>query len=383
MPTPLIIQNQKEFESIADHLKGLDAFAIDTEFDNNHYAYGFTLCLIQIATPDTCFLIDPFDIKDLTPLWRVLENPNIEKILHDCGEDMRLFFTLDCFPKNIFDTSVATKLLNFEKIGLGNVLSEVLGVAFSKQKQQSNWLKRPLLPQQLEYAANDVIHLLALRDALTQQLKEQNRWEWFVQSKTFLARKSFAPKIKDTFLSAKEQKEFNPFEQFVLNELYRFRDKQAQRVGKPVYQVIAENVVHNVLQNAETLDNWTTLKGVHYKLQTPQIAAQLKEVLAQASDSAKELKIPTEKPKLTPIQLKEIQLRSTRANILKNEVFLPIKRWLEQKYGLLLTPYLLSNETISTLISGEGTLAEICPMFQQNIIREAAEAIGIDISAFY
>lgn len=383
MPTPLIIQNQKEFESIADHLKGLDAFAIDTEFDNNHYAYGFTLCLIQIATPDTCFLIDPFDIKDLTPLWRVLEDPNIEKILHDCGEDMRLFFTLDCFPKNIFDTSVATKLLNFEKIGLGNVLSEVLGVAFSKQKQQSNWLKRPLLPQQLEYAANDVIHLLALRDALTQQLKEQNRWEWFVQSKTFLARKSFAPKIKDTFLSAKEQKEFNPFEQFVLNELYRFRDKQAQRVGKPVYQVIAENVVHNVLQNAETLDNWTTLKGVHYKLQTPQIAAQLKEVLAQASDSAKELKIPTEKPKLTPIQLKEIQLRSTRANILKNEVFLPIKRWLEQKYGLLLTPYLLSNETISILISGEGTLAEICPMFQQNIIREAAEAIGIDISAFY
>ncbi|MEZ4900642.1 MAG: ribonuclease D [Spirosomataceae bacterium] len=338
MSTPIFIQNQKSFEGVAEALGKVDAFAIDTEFDNNHYAYGFTLCLIQIATADTCYLIDPFEVKDLSRLWLILENSAIEKVLHDCGEDMRLFYLHGCSPKNIFDTSIATKLLGFEKIGLGSVLSEVLEIEFSKQKQQSNWLKRPLTSQQLEYAANDVRHLLALRDTLTLELRSKNRWEWFMQSMAFLEHKNFAPKAKDSFLTTKDLKLFNPFEQYVLNELYRFRDSQAQRIGKPVYQVIIENIIHQAIQNAAILDDWTNLKGIHYKLQNPAIAAQLKGVLEEATQRAIELNIPVKKPRPTPQQLKEMQLRAERSNTLKNEIFLPIKRWLEEKYGILLTP---------------------------------------------
>jgi len=383
MPTSVFIQSQKEFESVAEYLNGLDAFSIDTEFDNNHYAYGFTLCLIQIATSERCFLIDPFEVKDMSSLWRILENPDIEKVLHDCGEDMRLFYLHDCFPKNIFDTSVAVKLLNYERIGLGSVLDEVLGIAFSKQKQQSNWLKRPLVPKQLEYAANDVIHLLALRDALTEQLKEQNRWEWFCQSQEFLERKNFAPKIKDTFLSTKQQKEFGPFDQYVLNELYRFRDQQAKRIGKPVYQVITEGVIQDVYHNPNLLIDWANLKGVHYKIQHPLIVTQIKEVINNATAVAEKLGLLHEKQTLTGQQRNELNWSNTRLNTLRNDVFVPIKRQIEQQHGLLLTPYLLSNEMINILLTEDAKLSDICPLFQQQIIKEAAVAIGVDISAFY
>ena len=60
-----------------------------------------------------------------------------------------------------------------------------------------------------------------------------------------------------------------------------------------------------------------------------------------------------------------------------------MKRWIEEKYGSLFVPYILSNEVISTLIGGELKLTDIGPPFQQAIIREAAAALSIDISAFY
>ena len=382
MSIPVFIQSQEDFISLAEHLNRLEAFAIDTEFDNNHYAYGFKLCLLQIATSDTCYLIDPFEIQDLSPLWRVLENPNVEKVLHDSGEDMRLFYLHGCSPRRIFDTSIATKLLNFEKIGLGSVLSEVLGIESSKKKQQSNWLKRPLLPLQLEYAANDVIYLLKLREVFTERLQAQNRWEWFQQSMVFLEQKSYAPKSKSTFLSFKEQKEFHPFDQHILNELYRFRDEQAQRISKPVYQVIPESIIHEIVRQPTILDDWMSLKGIHYRIQNDLIADKFKTIYKQAQKAAEDAQLPKFKRQLNRQEIAEAQERATRNNALRDGIFLPIKRWIEQEYSLLLAPYVLSNEIINQLISEEAKLSDIGPTFQQNIIKDAALALGIDISAF-
>ncbi|MFN8348227.1 MAG: ribonuclease D [Spirosomataceae bacterium] len=382
MPIPVFIQNPSEFERLTEDLNRVEAFAIDTEFDNNHYSYGFNLCLLQIATPDACYLIDPFEIRDLSPLWKVLENPEVEKILHDSGEDMRLFYLHGCSPRNLFDTSIAAKLLHFEKIGLGSILSEVLGVEFNKKKQQSNWLKRPLMPMQLEYAANDVIYLSALRTIFTERLRAQNRWDWFKQSMAFLEKKNYAPKPKSTFLSFKEQKEFHPFDQYILNELYRFRDEQAQRINKPVYQVLPESLIHELLREPSVLDNWLTLKGIHYRLQNEVVADKLKAIYENARRVAEETQLPQVKRQLSRQEAALAQQRATRYNTLRDTTFIPIKRWIEDRYSPLFAPYVLSNETISQLIAGEATLAEIGPPYQQNIIKEAASALGIDISAF-
>ncbi len=382
MSIPLIIQTQEAFEKVVEQLSGLEAFAIDTEFDHNHYAYGFTLCLIQIATPDTCYLIDPFVVSDLTPLWRVLESETSEKIFHDCGEDLRLLHLHGCSPRNIFDTSVAAKMLSLEKIGLSSVLYELLGVESSKTKQQSNWLKRPLLPMQLEYAANDVIHLPALRKLTAERLQAQNRWEWFEQMMRVVEQKDYSPKSKETFLSAKEQRDFSPYHQHILNELYRFRDEQAKRINKPHYQVFSEKIVYQVMEHPPVLNDWMALKGIHYRIQNESVAEQFRAVLEQAQTTAKAQQLSTQKRVPTGQEIAEWQRKSTRYNRLREHVFLPIKRWIEESYGAHFAPYVLSNETIGMLIGGEMKLSEINPAFQQSIIREAAQTLNIDISAF-
>jgi ribonuclease D len=382
MSIPVMIQTQEEFEKVVKHLSGLEAFAIDTEFDHNHYAYGFTLCLIQIAAPDTCYLIDPFSIPDLTSLWRVLEDERSEKIFHDCGEDLRLLHLHGCSPRNIFDTSVAAKMLSFEKIGLSSVLNELLGVESSKKKQQSNWLKRPLLPLQLEYAANDVIHLLALRKLFAERLQAQDRWEWFEQMMRVVEQKDYSPKPKETFLSPKEQRDLTPFQQYILNELYRFRDEQAKYINKPHYQVFPEQLVYQVMQTPMVLKDWMNIKGIHYRIQNESVAERFRAVLEQAETTAKERSLSTQKQSPTSQEVAEWQRKAARYNRLREHVFLPIKRCIEENYGSHFAPYILSNETISSLISGDIKLSEVAPAFQQHIIRDAAQALNIDISAF-
>lgn len=382
MSSPIFIHTQAEFERVAERLNHFPAIAIDTEFDNNHYAYGFTLCLFQVATSDACYLIDPFEVKDLSALWRVIENPAVEKVIHDSGEDFRLLYLHGCSPRNIFDTSVATKLLCFEKIGLASVLGEVLGIESSKKKQQSNWLKRPLSDMQLDYAANDVIYLLELRDRLTERLQQQGRWEWFQQSMAFLENKSYVPKTRNTFLSPKEQRDFSPFDQHILSELYRFRDEQARRFGKPTYQILTDAQIHQILIDPTTLTNWLQLKGLNPRMQTPWAVDQLKQVIHQAKAEGTKRQLLHERVKPSPQEFAEMQQRAARSNALREGTFLPIKRWIEEKYGSLFVPYILSNEVISTLIGGELKLTDIGPSFQQAIIREAASALSIDISAF-
>ena len=82
------------FNAAIKHLLSADSVAFDLEFDSSRYSYGFTLCLVQICTKERCFVIDPFKIKDLKPLFAILEDPSILKIAHSGDQDLRLLHSL-------------------------------------------------------------------------------------------------------------------------------------------------------------------------------------------------------------------------------------------------------------------------------------------------
>ena len=125
-----------------------------------------------------------------------------------------------------------------------------------------------------------------------------------------------------------------------------------------------------------------SLKGIHYRIQNESVAEKFKAIYKQAQRNAEDSQLPKFKRQLSRQEIVDAQQRATRNNALRESVFLPIKRWIEQQYSLLFAPYVLSNETISQLISGEAKLSDIGPIYQQNIIKEAALALEIDISGF-
>ncbi|MFN4144744.1 MAG: ribonuclease D [Runella sp.] len=295
MPNYHLIQTPESLEKATQEMQRYGTLAVDTEFDNNHYRYGFTLCMVQMATPDACFLIDTLAINNLKPLWELLEEAQIEKVFHDCGEDMRIFYLNSCTPKGIFDTSLAAKILGYEKLSLTNILFEVLYLAPTLDKQRSDWTQRPLTDSQLEYAAYDVIHLLTLRDTLAQKLQNQQLWGTFQQMMQQTEQKDYAPKPKTTFLSVAEQRSFSPFDAYILNELYRFRDQQAQQINRPPYQIIAPAVLHHVLQDASILNHWEKVKGVHHRLRSATAGQMLKDIYNAAVSKAEEAGLSRQK----------------------------------------------------------------------------------------
>ena len=142
---------------------------IDTEFMPEG-RYRPLLCLVQVCVGDEVVVLDPLegDLDDPAPLAEVLADPAIEVVLHAGRQDVAILrrewgttFT------NVFDTQVAAGFAGFSaQAGYTGLLHDVLQIRLAKSASFTRWDARPLTPEQLRYAREDVEHLLALADEL-------------------------------------------------------------------------------------------------------------------------------------------------------------------------------------------------------------------------
>ena len=136
---------------------------LDTEFIRER-TYWPQLALAQLAIGDDILLIDtlvPGMCEALAPL---LADPSVLKVMHSASEDVvALKRACGTPPTPLFDTQIAAAIAGIGAgMGYQRIVQEVLGVTLAKGEQRSDWLRRPLTPAQLEYAADDVVHLLSL-----------------------------------------------------------------------------------------------------------------------------------------------------------------------------------------------------------------------------
>jgi ribonuclease D len=172
---------------LADRAAEGGRIAIDTEFVSER-RYQALLCLMQVAVPDPAAdggvrteVLDPLEGEpDFSPLARVLADPGVEVVMHAGRQDVAILRrTLDTEVTGVFDTQVAAGFLGFgNQEGYESLVRKVLKVKLMGSEGFTRWDRRPLTPQQLEYAADDARMLLALGDELERQLEERGRLEW-------------------------------------------------------------------------------------------------------------------------------------------------------------------------------------------------------------
>jgi ribonuclease D len=172
---------------LADRAADGGRIAIDTEFVSER-RYQALLCLMQVAVPDPSAeggvrteVLDPLEgDPDFSPLARVLADPGVEVVMHAGRQDVALLRrTLDTEVTSIFDTQVAAGFLGFgNQEGYESLVRKVLKVKLTGSEGFTRWDRRPLTPQQLEYAADDARLLLALGEELERRLEERGRLEW-------------------------------------------------------------------------------------------------------------------------------------------------------------------------------------------------------------
>ncbi|MFT5726341.1 MAG: ribonuclease D [Desulforhopalus sp.] len=160
-----LIQDEAALNLLVQKARQTDAVALDTEFvwERTYYPQ---LGLIQIALSDEeCYLIDPIAIKDLSPLGKLLSDRSVIKILHDAPQDLSILQSATgAVPQNIFDTRLAAGFSDFPAtLSLANLIKELLDIDLAKTETRTNWIKRPLTEDQVDYALDDVRYLRAIR----------------------------------------------------------------------------------------------------------------------------------------------------------------------------------------------------------------------------
>ncbi|WP_347979096.1 ribonuclease D [Microbacterium sp. ProA8] len=152
---------------------GVGPVAVDVERASG-FRYSQRAYLVQVYRRGAgVFLFDPPPIGDFRALQEAIGGE--EWVLHAASQDLPSLREIGLEPASIFDTELAARLLGHERVGLGAVVEDTLGITLAKAHSASDWSTRPLPQSWLEYAALDVEHLVDVRDKLVQELVEQGK----------------------------------------------------------------------------------------------------------------------------------------------------------------------------------------------------------------
>lgn len=153
---------------------------LDTEADSLHH-YHEKLCLLQVNCAGRYALIDPLAVADVSELLALLDEG--ELWFHGADYDLTLLRrSYGWNPRIIRDTQIAARLLGSRQFGLASLVKQHFDIDLCKASQKADWSRRPLPPNMLSYAVDDVRYLLPLADRLVAGLREKGREGWFHES---------------------------------------------------------------------------------------------------------------------------------------------------------------------------------------------------------
>ena len=226
--------------------------AIDTEFMSER-RYQAMLCLAQLAVADPdapdgvrTEILDPIEGDlDAGPLAAVLADPAVEVVVHAGRQDVAILKrTWQTDIQNVFDTQVAAGFLGYGvQEGYGSLVRKVLGVEPAGGEAFTHWDRRPLTDQQLEYARADAAHLLALGDALEEQLAAAGRLEWAREESRVVAQSSDERDPAAIFARLPKVARLRARDRAVAIELVEWRERVAARLDRSVPSILPDHVL--------------------------------------------------------------------------------------------------------------------------------------------
>ncbi|MBN2745329.1 MAG: HRDC domain-containing protein [Bacteroidales bacterium] len=337
-------------------LSGSKEISVDLEFDNNLHHYGFKLCLMQIGLKNDAYVLDPYYI-DIQQFFGILENESIRKTVFSFGEDLRLLHSMGCFPRNLFDISMAAKFLNYEKISLADVVFSHLGITIEKNQQISDWCSRPLKTQQIDYAAGDVIWLDDLRNGFMELLRSKNMLSWMEEENIKMSESDFSQLIYNK-LSTKLLRNLNQIEGHYLEGFWNFREEIAAEYDKPAYQIISNNVLTEMAQNPQMLKSFSQLKGVFHGLKNEFYQQKFNELYQKLNNEIRLLKLSSQLPaikKLGADEYKQMRLKKMEAEKTKEILLKPIQNLIRRDFGEFAVNYIFSNRIMDEIALNDRT----------------------------
>jgi len=309
---PTLIENKEDLVTLVHQARQTDAVALDTEFVWERTYYP-KLGLIQIALSDEdCFLIDPCAIEDLTPLGPLLSDRSTVKILHDAPQDLVILHrSTGAVPQNIFDTRLAAGFSNLPAtLSLSNLVKEVLDITLEKTETRTNWLQRPLSPEQISYGLNDVRYLRATRVLLLSRIIGPKIRSWLHEELNLLNNPAnySGPAVNTRYCKIGGCNSLNRQGLAILKNLTIWREGIARKKNRPRGHIIKDSVLIKIakkkLHSKEMLQEAGVLSTSGFKKYGHTVAAIVTKTLSQAEETYPALQKPI---RLNPTQKESLK----------------------------------------------------------------------------
>lgn len=261
-----------DLPALADRARAHGRIGIDTEFMSEG-RYWAQLCVVQVVVDGEgadgavhTAVLDAIEGFDSGPLAEVLADPGVEVVLHAGSQDVAILNRCwDTSITSIFDTQIAAGFTGTgAQLAYGRLLDELLDLRLEKSAGFTRWDVRPLTDEQVEYARGDVLHLLALADALQARLEEKGRLQWALEE---CRRLESASDIRDPDVAYRRLPrvgQLRPRARAVAKEVAAWRERTARDENRPLGSVLSDVALMEVAKRQpRAVAGLEQIRGIH------------------------------------------------------------------------------------------------------------------------
>jgi ribonuclease D len=349
--TPPVTTSVDLLDALARLAAG-DFVALDTEFMRES-TYFPKLCLIQAATSDACAVLDPLALPELEPLWQFLGDRRRTKVLHAARQDLEVLATAtrgQAVPGPIFDTQIAAALLGHPaQIGYGSLVAERLGHTLAKGHTRADWTRRPLTPEELQYAEDDVRYLVPLYLDLRAALEAAGRLDWLYEETRELENLDLHRTDPDAaWRRLKGLDRLQPQQRATAKLLAQWREAAAIKHDKPRGWILADDALREIAERLPTttrdLETIRNLPPGVVRRRGEELMALIERGRGDAVNEAAASNPPRPQPQQLALVSKLMNLaRETALHAKINAEVLATRRDIEQLVFARRTEHLLSG----------------------------------------
>jgi len=291
------VDTQGGFTAIVDALQREPVVGLDTEFHRER-TFHAQLALMQLVwgAPDApeIALVDATKV-DIAEFACVLHS-DTTIVMHSSAQDLEVLVrACDRLPRTLFDTQIAAGFAGYSTPSLATIVEGVLGVRLPKGDRLADWMRRPLSPDQLDYAAADVEHLPALHGWLVRRLEEEGRLEWASDECAQLLAKAAAPRDpSEAWWKVKEARQLRGKAVGVAQSLAAWRERRAAEIDQPIRFVLPDLALVGIAQRPPvSVDELRRVRGLDERHLRSTVVSEIMDAIADGLALEKtELRIP-------------------------------------------------------------------------------------------
>lgn len=239
-----IITSHEDFLDLCDHIRQCGLVSFDSEFVSD-VGYRPQLGLLQFATKERCVAVDPLEVSVLTSWWDIMADDTTTVVVHGGQAEIRFCVQLSgLMPRKLVDIQIAEGLRGRSyPLSYNAIVERVLDTVIGNSQTRTDWLRRPLSPEQIQYALEDVSHVLHVWDRQKSWLDTRGRLDW--------AMAEFDRMCQDIF----DEEQTPPWEKLsgihklprrdllVAQKLAQWREEEAAYRNRPIRRVLRDDLL--------------------------------------------------------------------------------------------------------------------------------------------